>query len=228
MAATNPNHHADPETALDTLIAAGAVEEAPDGTLTTTDEFEKTLAIYHDIYGAVSNEEFENTVAELFGLDSETANERIEKFDIGREDVVAYLATQSFLDIPVEQDLLVVMAGLLVEITPSSSVPEELTELADDTFEAFLEENPDAVITVWRRNCAPCDAMKEELDALLERVPDGVAIAGVDGEEVGEFCRTFDVDAAPSILCFRAGDLKEHESGRRSPDEVSDIFGRVY
>ncbi|WP_411968155.1 thioredoxin family protein [Haloferax sp. YSSS75] len=228
MAAVNPNHLPDPETALETLIAAEAVEEASDGTLSTTEEFEKTLAIYHDIYGAVSTAEFHNTVAELFGLDAETAEERIEEFEVGREDVVAYLAAQSYLDVPVEQDLLIVMAGLLVEITPSSPVPEQLTELDDDSYEAFLDENPDAVVTVWRRNCAPCDKMKAELDAILERVPDGVAIAGVDGEAVGDFCRAFDVDAAPSVLCFGDGDLKEHESGRRTPDEVSDIFGRVW
>ncbi|WP_416839095.1 thioredoxin family protein [Haloferax sp. DFSO52] len=228
MAAVNPNHLPDPETALETLISAGAVDEAPDGTLSTTADFEKTLAIYHDIYGAVSTEEFNNTVAELFGLDPETATERIDEFGIEREDVVAYLAAQSYLDIPVEQNLLIVMAGILVEITPSSPVPAELRELDDDSYEAFLDDNPDAVVTVWRRNCAPCDEMKAEMDAILERVPDGVSIAGLDGEAAGDFCRTYDVDAAPSVLCFLDGDLKEHESGRRSPDELSDIFGRVY
>ncbi|KTG21035.1 thioredoxin family protein [Haloferax profundi] len=219
---------ATPETALDTLVAAGAVDEAPDGTLTTSDEFEKTLAIYHDIYGAVSKEEFHDTVVELFGLDPENVEAQLDEHDVGREDVVAYLAAQSFLDVPVGQDLLVVMAGLLVEISPSSPVPAELTELDDDSYESFLDENPDAVVTVWRRNCAPCDAMKEDLDAIFDTVPEGVAIAGVDGEAVGDFCRAFDVDAAPSLLWFRDGDLKEHESGRQSPDAISDVFDRVY
>ncbi|KAB1189024.1 MULTISPECIES: thioredoxin family protein [Haloferax] len=224
MAAT----HSTPESALDTLIAAGAVDEAPDGTLTTSDEFEKTLAIYHDIYGAVSEEEFNNTVVELFGLDPDDVEAQLAEHDVGRADVVAYLAAQSFLDVPVGQDMLVLMANLLVEITPSSPVPAELTELDDDSYESFLAANPDAVITVWRRNCTPCDVMKEDLGDILEQVPEGVAVAGVDGEATGDFCRAFGVDAAPSFLWFRDGDLKEHESGRRSPVELSNVFDRVY
>ncbi|WP_058828100.1 co-chaperone YbbN [Haloferax sp. Q22] len=224
MAAT----HADPETALETLIAAGAVDEAPDGTLSTTAEFEKTLAVYHDIYGAVSTEEFHQTVSDLFGVAPENVEERLDEFGVTRSDVVAYLAAKSFLDAPVEQDLLLVMAGLLVEMTSSSPVPTALDELDDDTFESYLADHPDAVVLVWRRFCEPCDAMKEDLDAILDRVPDGVATAGVDGEVADEFCRSFGVESAPTLLCVRDGELRERVSGRQTPAEVAAVIDRVY
>ncbi|ELZ73237.1 thioredoxin [Haloferax prahovense DSM 18310] len=224
MAAT----HADPETALETLIAAGAVDEAPDGTLSTTPEFEQTLAVYHDIYGAVSTEEFHRTVSDLFGVAPENVEERLDEFGVTRADVVAYLAAKSFLDVPVEQDSLLVMAGLLVEMTSSSPVPAALDELDDDTFESYLADHPDAVVFVWRRFCEPCDAMKEDLSAILDRVPDGVAAAGVDGETADEFCRSFEVDAAPTVLYVRDGELRERASGRQTPDEVAGFFDRVY
>ncbi|WP_336360693.1 thioredoxin family protein [Haladaptatus sp. ZSTT2] len=224
MAATQP----DLETALDTLIAAGAVDEASDGTLTTTEPFEKVLALYHDVYGAVSTEEFHTTVAELFGIDENVVEQRIDDLDITRADVVAYLAAQSFLEVPVGQQLLAVMAELLVEITPSSPVPDELTELDDGSYESFLETNPDAVITVWRRFCDPCDAMKADLDDILKRIPDGVAVAGVDGEATDSFCRTFAVDSAPTVLCFAAGELVENTSGRQSAAEIGHLLDRIY
>lgn len=220
--------HVDPETALDTLVAAGAVDEAPDGSLSTTDEFERTLAVYHDIYGAVSTEEFHQTVVDLFGVNPESVEAHLDEYDVEQADVVAYLAAQSFLDIPVEQDLLAVMAGLLVEITPSSPVPDELTELDDEMYEAYLDAHPDTVVIVWRRFCEPCDVMKTALDDILERVPEGVVVAGVDGEATDDFCLQFDVEAAPTVLCFRGGELREHESGRQSPDEVAGVFDRVY
>ncbi|MBC9985685.1 thioredoxin [Haloferax sp. AS1] len=226
MAATDID--ADPETALETLIAAGAVDEAPDGTLSTTAEFEKTLAVYHDIYGAVSTEEFHRTVSELFGVAPENVEARLDEFGVTRADVVAYLAAKSFLDAPVGQDLLLVMAGLLVEITPSSPVPDALDELDDDFFESYLAAHPDAVVLVWRRFCEPCDAMKADLDAILDRVPDGVAAAGVDGEAADEFCRRFDVDSAPTLLCVRDGELRERASGRQTPAEVAAVLDRVY
>ncbi|RDZ37378.1 MULTISPECIES: co-chaperone YbbN [unclassified Haloferax] len=226
MAATDID--ADPETALETLIAAGAVDEAPDGTLSTTAEFEKTLAVYHDIYGAVSTEEFHRTVSELFGVAPENVEARLDEFGVTRADVVAYLAAKSFLDAPVGQDLLLVMAGLLVEITPSSPVPDALDEFDDDSFESYLAAHPDAVVLVWRRFCEPCDAMKADLDAILDRVPDGVAAAGVDGEAADEFCRRFDVDSAPTLLCVRDGELRERASGRQTPAEVAAVLDRVY
>ncbi|RDZ65376.1 thioredoxin [Haloferax sp. Atlit-12N] len=226
MAATDID--ADPETALETLIEAGAVDEAPDGTLSTTEEFEKTLAVYHDIYGAVSTEEFHQTVSDLFGVAPENVEARLDEFGVTRADVVAYLAAKSFLDVPVEQDSLLVMAGLLVEMTSSSPVPSALDELDDGTFESYLADHPDAVVLVWRRFCEPCDAMKEDLDAILDRVPDGVAAAGVDGEAADEFCRRFDVESAPTVLCVRDGELRERASGRQTPDEVSGLFDRVY
>lgn len=226
MAATDID--ADPETALETLIAAGAVDEAPDGTLSTTAEFEKTLAVYHDIYGAVSTEEFHRTVSELFGVAPENVEARLDEFGVTRADVVAYLAAKSFLDAPVGQDLLLVMAGLLVEITPSSPVPDALDELDDDSFESYLAAHPDAVVLVWRRFCEPCDAMKADLDAILDRVLDGVAVAGVDGEAADEFCRRFDVDSAPTLLCVRDGELRERASGRQTPAEVAAVLDRVY
>ncbi|SEK47562.1 thioredoxin family protein [Haloferax larsenii] len=224
MSATHP----DPETALDTLIAADAVDEAPDGSLTTTEEFEKVLAIYHDVYGAISTEEFHQTVVDLFDVDPDSVEAHLEAYDVGRTDVVAYLAAQSFLDVPVGQDLLTVMASLLVEITPSSPVPDHLSELDDDAFEAFLESNPNAIVTVWRRFCTPCDGMKDDLDEILDRVPADVAVAGLDGEATDDFCRRYEVDTAPTVLCFRDGELRESASGRTSPDDVERLVDRVY
>lgn len=224
MAATHP----DPETALDTLIAAGAVDESADGTLTTTEPFEKVLSLYHDVYGSVSTEEFHTTVTDLFGIDPAVVETRIDELEIDRTDVVAYLALKSFFERPVDQELLAVMAEVVVEITPSSCVPDVITELDDDSYASFLDANPDAVLTVWRRFCDPCEAMKEDLEDVLDRLPAGVTIAGVDGEATDNFCRTFDVGSAPTLLCFADGELVEIESGRQSVAEVQQLLDRVY
>ncbi|MFC7204213.1 thioredoxin family protein [Haloferax namakaokahaiae] len=220
--------HTDPETALDTLIEAGAVDESDSGELTVTDDFQKVLALYHDIYGAVSNEEFYSTVGDIFNMPPDEAEVEVDKRGITREDVIAYLAAKSFLDIPVEQELLSVMASIIVELEPASSVPEGLFELRDSTFESFLEVNDEVVVTVWKRFCEPCDAMKAELDEIQARIPSAVAVAGVDGEAADDFCRTFDITSAPTVACFRDGTLVEKQSGLMSPDEVEEFVARVF
>jgi len=230
-----------PEDALDALVDTGIVDERDDGTLVTTDDFEATRRVYRDSYADVDDEVFRRTVADAFGVSESTAAERIDAGDVAREELIAYLSLRSALDSAeprspdsrpqsadaVGDERLATMAALLAEISPGSPVPEALTEL-DDDWSAFLDDNPDAVVTVWRHDCAPCEALKANLDAVLSALPDGVAVAGVDGEAVPEFRQEFDVDAAPAICAFRAGDLADVTTGRQSPETYTDRFAAVY
>lgn len=216
------------EDALDRLIAAGAVHETDDGMLSTTREFEDVRDVYRDTYGDAKESVFEAAIAELFDIDRETAAERIERENVTREELVAYLAVQSFLDDPPDSETLAHMAGVMVQLGPGSPVPEPLPVLDDDSYESFLQDYPDALLSVWTHGCSPCDAMKEDLDAILAALPDGVAAAGLDGETAVEFRRAFDVDTAPTVLLFRDGRLEATLTGRQSPDALEDAFADVY
>lgn len=218
----------DPEAALDALIDGGAVDEADDGTLSTTRAFEDARRIYHDTYADASDEVFRQTVADLFGLDPDAAADHVESGGVTREEVVAYLSVRSFFDDPPDPETAAVMAHLLVEIGPGSPVPASLRELTDDEWSAFLDDRPDAVVTVWKRFCDPCEATKADLDDILSALPDGVAVAGVDGEEVPAFRREFGVDAAPAFCLFRDGELVETHTGRGRPEELAERFAAVY
>lgn len=215
------------EDALDRLVDAGLVAERDDGSLVTTEAFESTRRVYRDTYADADDATFRTTVADAFGVSESTAAEQIADGEITRDDLVAYLSLRSALD-DVADEQLATMATLVAEISPGSPVPEELDELDDDSWRGFLDDHPDAVVTVWRHDCAPCDALKEDLDAVLSALPDGVAVAGVDGESVPDFRRTFDVDAAPAVCSFRGGDLEDVTTGRQSPDTYADRFADVY
>jgi len=218
----------DPEAALDALIERGIVVEASDGTLSTTDDFERTRAVYYDTYVAIGDDDLVATVAEVFDVDEETAARRIEDEDLTREGIITYLSLQSELD-PRPDDLtLAVMAELVTQLGPTSPVPESLQEVDDDSHEAFLSANPDAVVTVWKRYCDPCDEMKADLDGICDRLPDGVAVAGLEGEVCHEFVNRYDVSAAPALVCFRDGEHVRTETGRQTPADVGAIVDEVY
>jgi thiol-disulfide isomerase/thioredoxin len=229
------------EDALDHLVDAGLVDERDDG-LVTTAAFEATRRVYHDTYSGIGDDAFRGTVADVFGVDEATAAERIDAGAITRDDLIAYLTLRSLLDgverrstgsrSEAEDDAgderLATMATLVTELSPASPVPESVEELDDESWRAFLDASPDAVVTVWRHDCAPCDALKEDLDAVLSSVPDGVAVAGVDGESVPDFRRTFDVDAAPAVCCFRGSDLVDTLTGRQSPETYAERLADCY
>jgi len=211
------------ESALDRLVETGVVDERPDGTLVTTEEFEAARRVYRDTYANADDAQFRRTVAETFGVSETSATDRIDDGAVTREDLVVTLSLRAVID-ETNEERLAAMATLVGEITPASPVPEGVRELDDEEWTAFLADHADAVVTVWRRDCAPCDALKDELDAVLGALPDGVAVAGVDGESVPDFRRAFDVNTAPAVCCFRDGDLVTTVTGRESPSRYAEAF----
>jgi thiol-disulfide isomerase/thioredoxin len=237
----NGDHRDAAETALDRLIEAGAVAEAADGSLTTTDAFEDTRSVYHDTYGTAAPGAFEATAAEVFGLTDEAVEELIDAGELTRRHLVAYLSVRSFFrelasgdggeddsaTVPDPQTA-ALMAQILVEIGPGSPVPPEIEELGDGDYDEFLRAHPDAVLTLWKRHCDPCEALKREFDDVLAAVPAGVAVAGLDGEAVPEFCGEFGVNAAPAVLLFKDGALAEKIVGKRSVEALAERFAETF
>lgn len=210
------------------LLESDVLVEGDDDSVAITEDYDAAKAVYHDTYADVDDETFHETVASLFGLSVDEAGERVAELEVTRAELVAFLALDSYLDTELDTEDLVEMAGMVAEVTPESPVPDAMETLTDDDYERFLAEHPDAVVFVWTLHCDPCDAMKAELDEILAAVPDGVAVAGVDGESVPAFRREFDVSAAPSTLAFADGGLVDALEGRRKPQRLADLFDDAF
>jgi thioredoxin-like negative regulator of GroEL len=120
------------------------------------------------------------------------------------------------------------MAMMVVDLAPPSPVPDSIAEIDDGSYEAFLDDHDRVAVIVWKRFCEPCRNLKEELDEVVAVLPDDVVLAGVDGEATPEFCRTFGVEAAPSILLFEDGELLESLRGYQRPDTIGSTSSDVY
>lgn len=232
MSSTEPSVETlndDPEARLEFLAEAG-VFELSDDTVRTTVSFEDTRSIYADTYGegAMPAEDFVETVADLFDLPEETARERIEAGDVDRHEVVTYLSLQSFLDrsLPVETKAL--LAEMAASVGIGSPVPDEMRELTDDDFREFVESAGDVAVFVWKYPCDPCRHMKGELPEVLEALPEHVAVAGVDGDAVVDFRKTYDVDAAPLVLFVADGEVEARHEGYTPPAALVDSLDAVY
>lgn len=214
------------------LLDTGVLVEEDDE-LVASEAYDAERGVYHDTYANASDETFHETLADLFDMTAEEAAERAEKLEITREQLVAYLSLRGYFkrqapDTEVSHDELLHLAVLVAGAEPTSPVPDTMPEVGDAEYESFIETNEDAVVFVWRLHCDPCDAMKTDLDEILGHVPEGVAVAGVDGESVADFRREFDVDAAPATLTFADGELVDCVTGRGAPDQVADLFDAAF
>lgn len=217
----------DPEALLDRLIAADVLRTDGDGLLRTA-AFEDEFDLYEQTYGDVDEERFIRAVAAAFDLERSTAADRIEELGVTRDEFVAYMALQSFLDDPPSMEPLAMMARMVAELGVVSPVPEGMIELTDEDYAVFVDEHDDAAIFVWRHGCDPCEGLKEDLPALRSTLPDRVAVAGVDGDAVPDLRADFEVTSAPTLLLFRDGALAETVVGRYPVDRYREVFDEVY
>jgi thiol-disulfide isomerase/thioredoxin len=219
----------DPEARLEYLIEAG-VFEVHDDEVQTTVAFEDTRSIYADTYGegSVPEETFTETVADLFDLSTEAARAQVENEEVSRHDVITYLSLQSFLDRDLPRETLALLAEMATEVGVGSPVPEDMRELTDADYRDFLESAGDAVVFVWKYPCDPCRRMKGELPEVLDRVPDDVAVAGVDGDAVDAVRTNFDVDSAPVVLLFADGEVAARHEGYTPPAIIGNAIDDVY
>lgn len=214
---------------IDALVDEGVLhyDEETDE-LATTEDFEEHRHVYYDTYLSIDEAEFHESVAETFDLASaEAAAEHVDDLGVTREEFATYLTLQARLD-DYDRGELSQMAGIVVEVGPQSPVPETLEHLDDDTWPDFVSEHDRAVVTVWKRGCAPCDGMKDELDDIVGALPDDAAVGGLDGEQCPDFCQTNEVNAAPAVVFFDQGEHLDEVTGRTSPGPLEERATSVY
>ncbi len=219
----------DPDALVDRLVDGDVLDEDPEtGALSTTTEYEATRAVYHDTYGDADEERFHSTVSDVFDVPRDEVADAIAEHGVTRDELVAYLSVRSELEEAVDHDDLALMAAIVLEAQPASPTPDRWPTVDDDSYRAFLADHPNAAFLVCKLHCAPCEAMKEDLDEIEAAAPGGVAFAGVDGEESPEIVREFEVEAAPTTLVFADGELVESVRGRAKPETLADAFADAY
>ena len=214
---------------IDALVEEGVVnhDEETDE-LTTTDDFEEHRHVYYDTYLSMDDPEFHEAVADAFDLASpEAAAERVAELEVTREEFATYLTLSARLD-GYDVTELTQMAGIAIEIGPRSPVPDAVEHLDDDSWSGFVSDDERVIVTVWKRGCEPCDAMKEEIDEILDALPDDAAVGGLDGGECPEFCRDNEVNAAPAVVFFEDGECLDAVTGRTSPGPLAECASELY
>ncbi len=217
-----------PDEQLSILESEGVLTDDRAEEARLTLDFEKTRGVYHDSYADIDDADYHRAVADVFGIPLEEVPERLAALEVSREQFITLLSLNAFLDGEYPLVDRARMAMRIVDLSPASSVPAKMSTLTDDTYEQTLTDHGQAVVFVWKRFCPPCLELKEHLDEVYDVLPDDVAVGGVDGERAPEFCREYDVEAAPSVMLFAGGELAETLRGYHAPSAIEDAVQSVF
>lgn len=100
----------------------------------------------------------------------------------------------------------------------SSRAPDGFTPIRGREIPAFLGRNPVSVLYFWRDDCEPCEALRTELEAIVENgiLDDRVGLGAIYGPDSLEFIYDeYEVGVAPTVLFCADGRVDSRYIGAK-------------
>jgi len=95
-----------------------------------------------------------------------------------------------------------------------------VTELSEDTFNAFIEKNKVVLIDCWAQWCGPCRRMGPIIDELAVELEGKVAVAKLNVDDAPGISRKYNIEAIPTLLFVRDNRVLEPLVGLRSKADI--------
>ncbi len=102
-----------------------------------------------------------------------------------------------------------------------------VAELDGNTFESFVKSNGIAVVDCWAPWCGPCRRMGPIVDEAAADLEGRAAVAKLNTDENGAIAEKYRIDAIPTLLFFKNGELAETLVGLRPKEDIIAIVDRL-
>jgi thioredoxin reductase (NADPH) len=100
------------------------------------------------------------------------------------------------------------------------------TNLAHETFQSTILNNPLVLVDFWAGYCRPCQAFAPVYDRSAQTHPD-VVHAKVDTQTEVDLAATLGIRSVPTIMAFRDGVLVYSQPGAMPPAALEDLITQV-
>lgn len=105
---------------------------------------------------------------------------------------------------------------------------ENIIELDDDSFEEkVLKSDKPVMVDFWAPWCGPCKAIAPTVDALEKEYGDRMTFAKVNVDENPITPSKFGVQAIPTLIFFKNGDIADQITGMVAKEKLEEAIKGV-
>ena len=99
-----------------------------------------------------------------------------------------------------------------------------VTELTEETFDRFVEDNKIALIDCWAPWCGPCRRMGPIIEELAGELEGKVGVAKLNTDDNQGIAARFSINAIPTLLIFKDQVLVTTSVGLKPKESILEII----
>jgi len=123
--------------------------------------------------------------------------------------------------------LLVMCLGCVDESSDTPSV--SLVELTDSSFQQeVIEANQPMLVEFWAPWCQPCLEMERTMEKVAEEFSGRARVARMRIDENPVTVSAFSVQAPPTVIVFRDGEIIKRRYGKQSEEELAALLSNSF
>lgn len=107
------------------------------------------------------------------------------------------------------------------EMAARNDWPSEPVNVNDDNINDFIRRYGLALVDCWAPWCGPCRMMSPVIDALAKDMQGKVAFAKLNTDENQRTAMRYTIEAIPTLLVFKDGELVDRWVGARPKEELA-------
>jgi thioredoxin 1 len=102
-----------------------------------------------------------------------------------------------------------------------------VTELNENTFDKYVEDNKIAIVDCWAPWCGPCRAMGPIIEELSNDLAGKVGVAKLNTDDNQGIAARFQINAIPTILVFKDNVLVDALVGLRPKESILEYINSL-
>lgn len=106
----------------------------------------------------------------------------------------------------------------------TDDMPTSVCVVDDDNYKDVLSGTEWVLVDLWAPWCGPCQQLKPAVEAVAHRYVGRVRVCGVNVDEAPLLATKYDVQALPTLLLMRAGQLVHRKVGVLSQHALETIL----